>query len=324
MSVSELRAEAPKAPEETEQEVLDAYSRTVVGVVDQAGPAVASLRVRAGRRRRGEGSGFLVTPDGYALTNHHVVHGARQIELSLPDGERHEARLVGEDAGTDLALVRVLASSLPYLPLGAGAPPRPGQLVVAIGNPLGFSATVSAGVVSALGRSLRAPAGHLIDDVIQHTAPLNPGNSGGPLLSARGRVLGVNTAMIGMSQAIGFAIAADTAEWVVSELLSSGRVRRGVLGIAGQTRRIERKLLRELGLTQLSGLEVMSLEPDGAAARAGLIQGDVLTAFDGQVVAGIDDLQRLLRRWTAGRSAELQLLRETRRHTLRVAPSVAG
>jgi S1-C subfamily serine protease len=285
---------------------------------------VASLRVRAGRRRHAEGSGFFVTPDGYALTNHHVVQSGRQIELSLPDGERHEARLVGEDPGTDLALVRVAASSLPYLPLGTGSAPKPGQLVVAIGNPLGFSATVSAGVVSALGRTLRAPEGRLIDDVIQHTAPLNPGNSGGPLLSSSGRVIGVNTAMIGMSQGIGFAIAADTAEWVLSELLSAGKVRRGVLGIAGQSRRIDRKLLRELGLEQNSGVEVMSLEPSGAAARDGILQGDVLIAFDGHALRGIDDLQRQLRRWAAGRKAELQLLRAHDRLTLQVQPEVAS
>jgi S1-C subfamily serine protease len=310
--------------ETREREALDAYSRTVIAVVERSGPAVASLRVRAGRRRHAEGSGFFVTPDGYALTNHHVVHGARQIELSLPDGERHEARLVGEDPGTDLALVRVAASSLPYLPLGTGAAPKPGQLVVAIGNPLGFSATVSAGVVSALGRSLRAPEGRLIDDVIQHTAPLNPGNSGGPLLSSSGRVVGVNTAMIGMSQGIGFAIAADTAEWVLSELLSAGKVRRGVLGIAGQPRRIDRKLLRELGLEQTSGVEVMSVEPSGAAARAGLIQGDLLITFDGHALHGIDDLQRQLRRWVAGRKTELHLLRGHERRTIEVQPDVAS
>jgi S1-C subfamily serine protease len=250
------------------------------------------------------------------------VSGSRTIELVLPDGQQHTAHPVGVDPATDLALVRVHASSVPYLSLATGAAPRPGQLVVAIGNPLGFSATVSAGVISALGRTLRAPDGRPIENMIQHTAPLNPGNSGGPLLSAAAQVIGINTAIIGMSQAIGFAIPAETAEWVVSELLSRGRVLRGVLGVAVQTRAIARKQMHALSIGQSSGVEIMSLDASGAAARAGLQQGDLLTRFDGQPIAGADDLHRALRRWTPLREATVGVIRAGALRQFSVVPDV--
>lgn len=310
-------------PEPDEQQALDAYSRVVVGAAERAGPAVVSLRMRSAGRR-GEGSGFLVTPDGYALTNHHVVEGARAgtLELILADGSSHLAHVVGSDSATDLAVVRVHQSGLPYLPLTDSTTLRPGQLVVAIGNPLGFSATVSAGVVSALGRTLRGQGGRAIENVIQHTAPLNPGNSGGPLLTGSARVVGINTAIVATSQGIGFAVPAQTAQWVLSELLTRGRVRRGQLGIAGQTRRIERRLMLALGLDQPSAVEIASLDASGAAAHAGLRAGDWIVAFDGHPVLSVDDLHRLLRGWSAGRDAALRYVRDRSVATLRLTPAV--
>ena len=212
-----------------EQELLDAYSRAVVACVERTAPSVVSLSVWQARRRRGEGSGLIVTPDGYILTNSHVVSGASSVVATFVDGEQAQGRVVGDDPATDLALVRVEGHQLPHAQVQAGPRPRPGQLAIAIGNPLGFDATVSSGVISALGRSLTGPRGELIDDLIQHTAPLNPGNSGGPLLASDGRVLGINSAMAGHSQAIGFAIPVETAAWVVGELLARGKVQRDLL-----------------------------------------------------------------------------------------------
>lgn len=322
------RAEPLDAP------LLDAYSRAVIGVVERVAPAVVSLEVRHRRGRApggggGSGSGFLVTPDGYLLTNSHVVAGAASIRVRTAAGEVSEGRLVGDDPATDLAVVHVdpwrLAATfapIAYVDLSARTPPRPGQLAIAIGNPLGFESTVSTGVVSALGRSLRGRGGQLIDDVLQHTAPLNPGNSGGPLLDSRGRLLGVNTAIIARSQGLGFAVGVETAAWVLSQLLATGRVRRGWLGIGARRRALDRRLAlaHQLGA---SAVEVQSIEPQGPAARAGLRDGDLLVGFAGSPVTSVDDLHRLLRDWPAARGAELDVVRRGQRLRLAITPAAA-
>jgi S1-C subfamily serine protease len=302
---------------------LDAYSRTVVGVVERVGAAVVSVHV--GRTRRGEivnagaGSGVIVTPDGYLLTNQHVVQGAARVEITLIDGDSVEARVIAEDASTDLAVLRADASALPAAALAA-TQPRVGQLVVAIGNPLGFEATVSAGVLSAHGRTLRAGDGRLIEGILQHTAPLNPGNSGGPLVDARGRVVGINTAIIAAAQGIGFAVPAPTAEWVISEVLTHGRVRRAYLGIAGRTRRLDRRLVRALGLPADHALEVVSREPATPAADSDLRVGDIIIKAQGLVVESVDGLHRHLSRWSIGEPIELSVLRRTQLLTLQIVP----
>ena len=271
---------------------LDAYSRTVIGAVDQAGPAVVSVHV--GRQRQdaivaaGSGSGVIVTPDGYLLTNQHVVHRAASVEIGLINGDRVACAVIAEDASTDLALLRAQTASLPALTLAPQSVPRVGQLVVAIGNPFGFEATVSAGVVSAHGRVLRGSDGRLIEGVIQHTAPLNPGNSGGPLVDSLSRVVGINTAIIAAAQGIGFAIPAVTAEWVLTEVLTHGRVRRAYLGIGGRTRGLDRRLVRALSLSVESGLEVIAREPDTPASDSDLRVGDIVIAAQTQPIASVD------------------------------------
>lgn len=305
--------------------LLDAYSRAVIGVVDTVGPTVVSLEVRQKRRRGGgSGSGFLVTPDGYVLTNSHVVHRARRVRAVLQDGRSFEGQVVGDDPATDLAVVKISGESFAYVPLNGDVAPRQGQLAIAMGNPLGFESTVSTGVVSALGRSLRGRTGRLIDNVVQHTAPLNPGNSGGPLVSSSGAVLGVNTAIISRSQGIGFAVPASTAAWVVAELLARGRVRRAQVGVGGFTRRLDRRLARAHQLEQRSAVEVQSVVTDGPAAVAGVRDGDLIIAFDGEPVATVDDLHRILRSWDVGRPAPLRLLRRGAERVVRVRPTEAA
>ena len=321
-----------------EAETLDAYSRAVIAVVDKVGPAVVSIahgaaskanssqkRARNGPRGEndrvgGQGSGVVLAPDGYILTNSHVVDGARDLEVSLSDGRVLPARIVGDDPATDLALIRIGASALHHVPLGDSTTLRPGQLVIAIGNPLGFQSTVSSGVVSALGRSLRGRDGRLIENVIQHTSPLNPGNSGGPLVDTRGRLVGINTAMISMAQAINFAVPASTIGWVVPQLMSTGRVRRGFLGVAGRHRPLDRRLARVHALTQESGVEVMSVEPGSPASAASLQDGDILIAIDGTEVRTVDDLHRARTIWKEGASIELSILRRTELKKLRAVP----
>ena len=292
----------------TDDELLDAYSRAVIGVVDRAGPAVVSLEIKA-RRGSGAGSGFAVTPDGYVMTNSHVVQNTRQIRVRAPSGETVEGQVMGDDPATDLAVVRVDASALgAHLPIDGTLAPRVGQLAVAIGNPLGFESTVSTGVISALGRSLRGRGGRLIDGVIQHTAPLNPGNSGGPLLDANGRVLGVNTAIIAQSQGIGFAIAVETAGWVLGQLLQHGRVRRAWLGVGAMRRPLDRRLAYHHGLGA-AAVEVQTIEPNSPAARAGLRDGDLIVRFGEKPIEGIDELHRALRTWIAGAQVTLKIIR---------------
>lgn len=317
--------DAPRASADAiELAVLDAYSRTVIDVVERAGAAVVSVNV--GRERRGSiapsgaGSGVIVTPDGYLLTNQHVVRGAAHVQLTLIDGDSLEARLIAEDASTDLAVLRAEGSGLPVAELLPSQRLRVGQLVVAIGNPFGFEATVSAGVLSAHGRTLRASDGRLIEGIVQHTAPLNPGNSGGPLVDARARVVGINTAIIAAAQGIGFAIPAATADWVIAEVLTHGRVRRAYLGIAGRTRRLDRRLVRALGLPSEHALEVVAREPSTPAADSDLRVGDILVAAQSQTIASVDALHRFLSRWAIGEPLELSVLRRTQLLPLRIVP----
>ena len=305
--------------------LLDAYSRAVIDVVEVVSPAVVRLDVRPtdgdSRRQGGTGSGVIVSPDGLVLTNSHVVGGASRLRATTADGQSLTAHVVGDDPDTDLALVRVNESvTLPFAPLGDSRRLKRGQLVIAIGNPLGFESTVTAGVVSALGRSLRARTGRLIDDLIQTDAALNPGNSGGPLVSSHGEVVGINTAIITGAQGICFAIAANTANFVLGELIRHGRVRRGYIGISAAQTRLPRRLRREAGVAQDGAVVVAGVEPASPAGRAGLLQGDVLIALDGHAITGADDLVRLLTAEKIGQTIEIELLREGARRRLSVTP----
>ncbi|MGN6521254.1 MAG: S1C family serine protease [Dokdonella sp.] len=306
---------------------LDAYSRIVSGVVDASAPAVVAIGVSdrvddSGRALPGGGgSGFLFTPDGLILTNSHVVHRARRVEVTTTAGQAFAADLIGEDPHTDLALLRVSApKALPVLPLGSARGLRVGQLAIAIGNPLGFACTVTAGVVSALGRSLRATGGRLIEDVIQTDAALNPGNSGGPLLDANGRVIGVNTAIIAGAQGICFATSIDTANQVVTELMRHGRVRRASLGLGAQNLRLPRRYVRWFELASDAAIRVMEVAGGSAAARAGVEVGDIVVAFDGAAVEGIDALHRALGADAIARPATIRVLRRDRQFDLRITP----
>jgi S1-C subfamily serine protease len=292
--------------------LLDAYSAAVVAAVDAVAPAVAHLEVTF-NRRRGNGSGFAFTPDGLLLTNSHVVHGARAIRATFADGASREADLIGDDPHTDTAVLRVAAASLPSVHLGSSRSVRVGQLAIAIGNPYGFQHTVTAGVVSALGRSLRTQSGRLVDDVLQTDAALNPGNSGGPLVDAGGEVIGVNTAIIPMAQGICFATAIDTVKWVVMQLLRDGRVRRGYLGIAGANMPLPRRIARHFGLPNARTVRVESVESGGPASRAGLEAGDFIVAFDGIAVEGIDTLHRLLTVERIGKPVPITVLRRSQK-----------
>ena len=278
----------------TEGEALDAYSRTIVQVVDDVGPAVVSISRVSRRGPGGAGSGVVFTPDGYVLTNAHVVAGADQLELGFTDGTTSPARVVGVDHTTDVAVVRATGPAPRVAVFGDSSRLRVGQLVVAIGNPLGFSSTVSAGVVSALGRTMRARDGRAMEGIIQSDVALNPGNSGGPLVDSRGRVVGINTAIILGAQGLSFSVPIDTAKWVVGELMTVGRVRRGWLGIAGQNRPVGRDLARKLGLATASGVEVTGFDDRGPAARSGLEVGDIVVGIDSVPVTGIDDVHRAL------------------------------
>jgi S1-C subfamily serine protease len=274
--------------------LLDAYSQAVIAVVESAGPAVVSVTGFRGGRPAGSGSAFLVTPDGYAITNSHVVEGHDTFIAETVDGDRIDAALVGDDPATDLALLRLASNGLAYVGLGDSDTLRPGQLVIAMGSPLGLQSTVSTGVVSAIGRNMRGRDGRLIDKVVQHAAPINPGNSGGPLLDSRGRVVGVNTAIIAFAQGLGFAIPANTAEWVVSEIFQHGRVRRRQLGITATIRRLARQMVRELDLIADTVVEVIEVARGGAADNAGLRAGDFVCELNGRLVTDVDDLHRLL------------------------------
>src|SRR6202047_1098277 len=316
-------AEPVPAGAEDEDSLLDAYSRAVTGVADRLGPAVVRIDVwkRQKAARAGSGSGVIVAPDGLVLTNSHVVGGASRVELTTVDGRNVTARVVGDDPHTDLALVRADAAvTLPSASLGDSKKLRRGQLVVAIGNPLGFESTVTAGVISALGRSLRAQTGRLIDDVIQTDAALNPGNSGGPLASARGEVVGINTAVILGAQGICFAVAANTASFVLGELVRHGRVRRAFIGISAQQTAIPRRLPVAAGLTQDQAAGGGRVETGSPAAEAGLMTGDMIVALDGLPVTGADDVIRILTGERIGRRIEVEVLRLGSRRRSSLAP----
>ncbi len=312
--------------------LLDAYSQAVIGAAERISPAVVNIEVQQrlrGRRgqeprfpqeARGTGSGFIFTPDGFILTNSHVVHNEERIEVALSGGQRVQADLVGDDPHTDLAVVRISGTNLVAAPLGDSQSIRVGQLVVAIGNPYGFQCTVTAGVVSALGRSLRSRSGRLIDSVIQTDAALNPGNSGGPLVSSRGEVIGVNTAVILPAQGICFAIAINTAKFVAAKLIKDGKIRRSHIGVAGQDVAIARRIVRSQSLPVESGILVMSMEDGSPAKRAGLVEGDVIIGYDGQSIAGVDDLHRLLTEEKVGVRSALVIIRRGERRTLEVVP----
>jgi S1-C subfamily serine protease len=329
----DLREGAAPAPAEIDP-LLDAYSRAVIQAADRVNGAVAYIEVKRRARLRGRaggdeevhgsGSGFVFTPDGFLLTNSHVVHGASGIDVTLTDGRSFAADLVGDDPDSDLAVLRIGASGLSAASLGDSRSLRVGQVVVAIGNPYGFQYTVTAGVVSALGRSLRARSGRLVHDVIQTDAALNPGNSGGPLVNTRGEVVGVNTAIIAMAQGICFATASSTASWVVAELLRHGKVRRASIGVAGQNVPLPRRVVRFHDLSVESGVMVASTEPDSPAAQAGVRAGDIIVGFDGQPVAAIDDLHRLLNHGRVGQPAALTLLRRAEKITRQVTPQEWG
>jgi S1-C subfamily serine protease len=321
------RNAAPDTISADDQALLDSYSQAVIDVVDRVGPAVVRLAVRngdparPGQSRGGSGSGVIVAPDGLILTNSHVAGAASRIEVTTADGQDLHARLVGDDPDTDLALIRIdEPATLPSARLGDSKRLKRGQLVIAIGNPLGFESTVTTGVVSALGRSLRSRNGRLIDDVIQTDAALNPGNSGGPLVSSRGEVVGINTAVIMGAQGICFAVAANTASFVLGELVRHGRVRRAFIGIAAQQTAIPPLRRRAAGLAQDRAVMISTVEPDSAAERAGLRPGDIIVALDGVTIAGADDLVRALTGDKIGRSVAFDLLRGTERLTVAAVP----
>lgn len=299
--------------------LLDAYSHAVIGVADRVGPAVVRVETRKtdgkGRSAGGVGSGVIIAPDGLVLTNSHVVDGAREVRLTDSEGRVMNARLLGEDPDTDLALLRAdSVRDLPAASLGDSKALRRGQLVVAIGNPLGFESTVTAGVISALGRSLRAQSGRLIEDVIQTDAALNPGNSGGPLVTSHGEVIGINTAIIMGAQGICFAVASNTAQIVLSELIRHGRVRRGFIGVAGQTVAVPRRHARAADIDNVSGAMITTIEHGAPADAGGLMTLDIIVKVDGQMVTGVDDLIRRLNTDRIGRKVTFDVLR---RGTLR-------
>jgi S1-C subfamily serine protease len=294
----------------TDEFGLDPYSARVTHAYDTVGPAVASVvALRKDGRPVGQGSGVVFTPDGYLLTNSHVAAGASRFQITLPDGKKAPARMIGDDPETDLAVLQMSAGGLDYARFGSSKNLRVGELVVAIGNPLGYQTTVTAGIVSALGRSLRARSGRLIESVIQTDAPLNPGNSGGPLVGGRGLVVGINTAMAGAAQGICFAIGIDRAQDVATQLMRDGRVRRARLGIAAETIMLDRRLARRLDRPNVYAVMISDVARGGAAEKAGLSKGDVLLKFDGEVLSGVDDLHRLLTFERADKTTPLSVLR---------------
>jgi S1-C subfamily serine protease len=306
----------------TDGALLDAYSRAVVQAAEEVGPSVVKLEVRhRNGQRQGSGSGFIITPDGFVLTNSHVVHEADRIEVILADGRRPDAHLVGDDPDTDLAVVRIYAPQLRPVRLGESKAIRVGQVAIAIGNPYGFQCTVTAGVVSALGRSFRASTGRLIDDILQTDAALNPGNSGGPLVNSRGEVIGVNTAVILPAQGICFAIGIDTAKQVAGWLIKDGKIRRSYIGVGGQNVPLHRRLVRHYQLPAASGVLVIAVAPDGPAQAAGVREGDLMIDYNGRPLPSIDALHKLLTADQIGTQARLTVIRGTEKLGLTIQPA---
>jgi len=331
MSASALNpAWVGKAP--PDMALLDAYSQAVIRAVDIVSPAVVKIEIERSRRRNrsrqaendpagGSGSGFIFTPDGLVITNSHVVDGAAELRVALPDGRVSRGDLIGNDPDTDLAVVRIAGAPLPWVSLGDSHAIRVGQVAIAIGNPYGFDCSVTSGIVSALGRSLRARTGRLMDDIIQTDAALNPGNSGGPLVTTAGEVIGVNTAMILPAQGLCFAIASNTVRFVVSRLIRDGRIRRSYLGVAGQKVPLPRRLTHHYDLDASSGVFVVSVEPDSPARNSGLRDGDIIIDFAGHPVSGVDELHRLLSEDCIGVPSPLTVLRGVERQTITVVPA---
>ena len=306
----------------TNVSLLDAYSEAVIAAAERVSPSVAKIEVHNQGKRGGSGSGFVFTPDGFILTNSHVVHGASGIDVVFSDGQQFRADPVGDDPDTDLAVVRITASNLVPVALGESQSLRVGQVVIAIGNPYGFQATVTAGVISAIGRSLRSQSGRLIDNVIQTDAALNPGNSGGPLITSSGEVIGVNTAIILPAQGICFATAINTAKFVAGRLIKDGKIRRGYVGVAGQNAPVHRMLVRAHQLPMNTGVFVVSLERNSPAEHAGLKEGDFIVGLDSHAVPNIDALHRLLTDYTPGTEITITVLRGTEKLRLQLFPTV--
>jgi S1-C subfamily serine protease len=313
-----------------DQTSLDAYSAAVVGAVEKVSQSVVKIDVhqeaiktsfRPEQRQGGSGSGFVFTPDGFVLTNSHVVQNASRIEVTLSDGQLLAARLIGDDPGTDLAVVRIDAPDLVPVVLGDSQAIKVGQLVIAVGNPFGFQCTVTTGVVSALGRSLRSYTGRVLDNVIQTDAALNPGNSGGPLVNSEGEVIGVNTAMILPAQGLCFATAINTAKIIAAQLIKEGRIRRSYIGIAGQTVQLHRRIVRFYNLPAEKGVLIVSVEKNSAADRAGLLAGDIIIAFNDQLISGIDNLQSLLTEELIGYKSKIGIIRRTEKMTIAIVPN---
>jgi S1-C subfamily serine protease len=312
-------------------EVLESWSNAIVHVVESVAPAVVSIASRLTFRddgrafeQQGSGSGAAIAPDGYILTNSHVIHNAREVSVHFMDGSVRSAETVGEDPPTDLAVLKVMAAGLPYLEIGDSNALKVGQLVIAVGNPLGLESTVSTGVVSSLGRAIRSISGRLIENIIQHTAPLNPGNSGGPLINTRGQVVGINTAIIAAAQGIGFSIPSNTASWVLSKLMTQGRVTRSFLGIAGTSRPLSRRTVHALNLSTERAVVLLEVARGGPADQAGLQIGDLLIRIGDRDVATMDDIYRFLTEWPAGRPVKVTLLRLGKQLELDIRPSEAA
>jgi S1-C subfamily serine protease len=308
--------------------LLDEYSRTVVGAVDRVAPSVVNIDIkqrvngrRGPREIGGSGSGFIIAPDGFILTNSHVVHGAVEVTVTLQDGREYPAQLIGDDPDTDLAVIRIDAPQLAHVRLADSESLRVGQVVIAIGNPLGFQASVTAGVISALGRSMHAQSGRLIDNIIQTDAALNPGNSGGPLVNSAGEVIGVNTAMIRPAQGICFAIGSNTAKFVAGWLIRDGRIRRSYIGVAGQNVPIHRRIIRFYNLPLETGVLVVSVENKSPAAQTGLREGDVIVAFDDQPISSIHGLHKMLIGEHIGVRSQITIIRHTEKVTLAITPA---
>ena len=299
----------PRVPD---VDLLDAYSRAVVGVVQRVSPAVISVGSLPNEPQKGSGSGFVVSPDGLAITNSHVVASRDRVQVTTAEGDKLDALVIGDDPATDLVLLRIRASDLPHAEVGDSSTLQVGQLVIAMGSPLGLQSTVSTGVVSALGRTMRAEDGRLIENVIQHSAPINPGNSGGPLVDTQGRVIGINTAIIAMAQGLGFAVPSDTADFVASEMLEYGKVRRRQLGITATAVQIPRRVVMALDLLVIEGIEVIDPIPNSPADAAGVQSGDIIIALNGRITTNIDDLHKLLNRLPSESDLQLSIVRRDR------------
>jgi S1-C subfamily serine protease len=315
------QAPVPSAPAKDDIALLDDYSRTIVSAVDRVTPSVVNIESRATGSRGGSGSGFIIAPDGFILTNSHVVHGAREIAVNLSDGRESRAQLVGDDPDTDLAVIRIDAAQLSHVRLADSEALRVGQIAIAIGNPLGFQASVTAGVISALGRSMHAQSGRLIDNIIQTDAALNPGNSGGPLANSAGEVIGVNTAVIRPAQGICFAIASNTAKFIAGWLIKEGRIRRSYIGVAGQTSPLHRRVARFYHLANESGAMVVSVEKGSPAEQSRIRPDDVIVAFNDETIGSVHDLHKKLVGDRIGTPCKLTVLRGTEQLTIYVTPA---